>query len=319
MNITYLAPEGCPSVTPHGGVTPYQPTDPFSVILLGTGCPETTIGRGFPSTLVQYKGNYFLVDVGEGTNTRLAQGGISNGAIKNVLFTHHHADHDCGYPYFLIDSWMSGRRTLNLVGPPKTEELHNLTLKLFAEDITYRASRGTVPEAAMYQANIQEFEDKGTFQLDGVTISTAKLTHTSHNIGYRFEADGVVIVVSGDTSYDPALVELAKDADILVMDAGNMASTGFIGASAPDKKPQMGKPPVRRNMENCSVSPHPGPGEVARMANEAGVKSLVLTHFLPMAIDEEAALADLRQHGYQGTVVFGRDLMEYVPEKEELA
>lgn len=318
MEISYLVPEGCPTVTPHRGLPIYHPTDVFSVILLGTGCPETTLGRGFPSTLVQYRGNYFLVDVAEGTNTRLAQGGIHNGDIKNVFFTHHHADHDAGYPYFLIDSWMSGRAQLNLVGPPKTRELHELTLKLFAEDISYRASRSFASEEAMYQANIHEYEDKSSFTLDGVAISTAKLTHTAHDIGFRFEAEGMVIVVSGDTSYDPALVELAKDADILVMDVGFVPNHGFIGASAPGSLGG-GKPPGKRNMADCSVNPHPAPGELARMAMESGVKTLILTHFLPMEIDEEATIADLRQGGFTGEVVFGRDLMEYVVEKEDLA
>lgn len=313
MEYAYIVAEGCPTVTPRQAPPTYTPEGDFSVITIGTSCPETTLGRSFPSTLVHYKGEYFLVDVGEGTNTRLAQGGILGEKINHVFFTHHHADHDAGYAYFAIDSWMKGRKKMVMVGPPRTKAFHEMAVTYYDDDLIYRSKREGVSLDPMLKPEIYECEDKGTFDFAGVHITTAKLTHTDHNIGYRFEADGKVIVVSGDTSYDPALIELAKDADILVMDSGPLAVTQYIGASRPSPE---GVPPVppSKNPSACAVRPHPGKGDVAKMAIAANVKAIVITHYPPMGIDEEATRAQFRSQGYEGEVILSRDLVEYIPE-----
>lgn len=299
----------------------HQSQGDFSVILIGTGNPQTVIGRGFPSTLVRYKEHYFLVDVGDGTVMQLAQAGIPIGKIENVLFTHHHADHDAGYPYFYINSGMNNRQKLDVVGPPSTKEFYEFFAKFYEKDMIYRATHHGEGQLTRENEHVREIEDKATFELDGVTISTAKLTHTAHNIGYRFEVDGKVIVVSGDTTYDPALPELAKGADILVLDAGPLVGIEFIGASNPYLE---GTPPPPRTGPGFSkgkgpasdkplTPPHPNTAQVAQMAMEAGVKTLVLTHLVPMSVDADTAIAKLQELGYNGNIVIGHDLLEILP------
>ncbi len=299
-----LLPLGNLFVTPRELPKAYQHLSDFSVIIVGSGCPISAIGRSHPSALVQYQGKYFLVDIGEGTCRRLAEGGIDTGKIENVLFTHHHADHDAGYPYFMLESWKQGRRRLNLVGPPKTKLQHEKFTAFYAEDLQ------TIHPELDPNTTIQEYEDKSKFSLDGVEISSAKLTHIEHNLGLRFQVGDKSIVISGDTSYDPALVALAKDADILVMDSGPMPTLGFLGVgNPPPKKAKLGSnaPDVENAFEK---PPHPLEGEVSRIAIEAGVKTLVITHYFPVAVDEEATLAMMREEGFQGNLVFGRDLLE---------
>ena len=286
---------------------------PFTVITVGTGCPEPVIGRSGPCTLVQYKGKYFLVDVGDGTTKRLCEAGIPIAAIRNVLFTHHHADHNEGYIKWLINSWMVGRTELDLVGPPRTRELQEMILKFYGEDMKYRSILSKLPLDAVYNAKIREFEGSNTFKMDGVKVTTAELTHTMYNLGYRFDVDGKSIVVSGDTSFDEDLITLSKDADILVMDSGMIPNKGILGASRPLKpgqKPPKHMPP--KNDDKTSVRPHPGPGEVAKMAIAANVKKLVLTHFPPFDVDEAATIKGLKDAGFKGEVIIGKDLMEIV-------
>ncbi len=313
MKKSYILPQGDLAVTPHKGRSLYEHVAPFTAIVIGSGCPETVIGRSSPSSLIQYKGNYFLIDVGEGTLHRFAEGGLRCGDVSNIFFTHHHADHNAGYPYFLINSWMNGRDKLNLVGPPDTKKFHNMILDFYDRDIRYRATRRGVPLEAMIGADIKEIEDTAEFELDGVAIKTAKMLHTEHNIGYRFEADGISIVVSGDTCYTPALIELAKGADILIMDAGGLPNTGFVGSSVP--VPEGSEPilPPRKKEENFEAPPHPAQGELAKIAAETDVKTLVITHYMPFAINEELAEKAIRSQGFKGDVVFGRDLMEIAP------
>jgi ribonuclease Z len=301
--------------TAHKGPFLYQHKSEFCVITIGTGCPEPVIGRSGPCTLVQYKGNYFLVDVGDGATKRLCEIGIPPAAIKNVIFTHHHADHNEGYTKWLINSWMTGRKSLNLVGPPTTKDFHEMLLKFYTEDLQYRATLQGLPLDAMYNAKIQEFTGANNFELDGVKISTAELTHTMYNLGYRFEVDGKVIVVSGDTSYDVDLITLAKDADVLIMDSGMVPNKGFIGATTPmaeGAEKKSGPPPAPpKNEDKTSVMPHPGPGQVATMAIAANVKTLVLTHFPPIIVDAEATIKAIKDAGFKGEVIMGQDLMEY--------
>jgi len=94
----------------------YKHKGDFTVMTIGTGCPDTIVGRSGPSTLVQYKGNYFLVDIGAGTTFRIVESGISLGSIKNIFITHMHTDHTDGYIKFMIESWTQGRRDTNIFG-----------------------------------------------------------------------------------------------------------------------------------------------------------------------------------------------------------
>ncbi len=305
MKVNALRPEGDIFVTPKKGPALYEPNSDFSVITIGTGCPITVMGRSFPCTMIQYKGNYFLVDVGEGTLYRLAEAGIPCGKIKNVFFTNHHADHVAGYSYFAISSWMNGRDELDLVGPPGTRAIHEGFINYYEEDLNYRATLMNRARETTYQANIREIEDKDAFTIDGINITTAKMIHTAHNIAYRFEVDGKSIVVSGDTTFTPALVELARDADILVMDSGAMVVKAPLAGPMKPKEAD-----VSEDLSRCTVPPHPLKGEVARIGREAGVKTMVITHYGPVLVDEEATRAQLKEEGYEGQVIFGRDLME---------
>ncbi len=94
----------------------YEHKGDFTVMTVGTGCPDSIVGRSGPSTLVQYKGHYFLVDVGAGTTLRLVEAGIPLDSIKNILITHMHTDHTEGYIKFMVESWTLGRRAINIFG-----------------------------------------------------------------------------------------------------------------------------------------------------------------------------------------------------------
>ncbi|WP_420489165.1 MBL fold metallo-hydrolase [Neobacillus vireti] len=91
----------------------------FRVVTVGSGNPKTEVGRRAPSTLVQFKDKYFLVDSGENTTSTLLKIGLPAEKITNMLFTHQHVDHNGGFWNFFIDGWQgpTGRRSLNLVGP----------------------------------------------------------------------------------------------------------------------------------------------------------------------------------------------------------
>ena len=112
-----------------------------------------------------------------------------------------------------------------------------------------------------------------------------------YNMGYRFEAAGKSVVVSGDTSFDERLVDLARGADMLVMDGDERWGGRPEHKMAPVEALEPRYRPGREYGGDFTVRPHATLEEIAAMAAAAGVKHLVLTHFRAGAVDEEAVRA----------------------------
>lgn len=293
------------------GVAPewkYEHEKSFSVMTVGTGCPIPALGRSQPSTLVQYNGTYFLIDTGDGTVDNLCYAGIPVQSIKNVLFTHLHADHTGGYQQFLINSWMFGRKSLELVGPAGTKTYHDMYIDFFLEDFRYRMgiNKSRTPEGILENINTQELAGANTFELDGVTITTAEMTHTMYNLAYRFDVGGQSIVVSGDTDYDEDLIALATGVDVLVIDTTTFPTKGNIGLHNPLEE---GSPTPEVKVVDYEGS-HATIEEVAQMVSKAQPKKIVLTHFQQFIVDKDATAKIIKDAGYEGEIIFGTDLLE---------
>lgn len=113
-------------------------------------------------------------------------------------------------------------------------------------------------------------------------------------LGYRLEADGKVLAISGDTVECDALDRLAKEADLLVqccyLARSEITTPAFIRLAGATIA--------------CGDS-------VGRVATRAKAKSLVLTHFRPKPERVMAALADEVRCDYDGPVTLGVDLAEF--------
>jgi ribonuclease BN (tRNA processing enzyme) len=278
--------------------TRFQPAADFSVITVGTGSPQYDPQRSGPCDLIQYRGHYVLVDMGNGTQARLYQLGVRWPQIDAILFTHHHLDHDEEFIPVFIHTHLIGH-DVPVIGTPGTQKYVDFIEDFYAQDISYRLERMGRTMADFGKAPVREVLGGETFTLDGMKVTVAKVNHTIYPVGYRFDADGKSIVISGDTTYSDNLVKLAKGADVLVMDSG--------GA------------PVREGMENRPgggrgdpLHAHSSRQEVCEMAQQAGVKKLVLTHIGPGAVDEAATKQVIGQI-YKGQVLVGHDLLEVVP------
>jgi ribonuclease Z len=116
-----------------------------------------------------------------------------------------------------------------------------------------------------------------------------------HAFGFVFAHEGRRAVFSGDTRRCPALVEAARGADLLVHEC-------FIHREM--------KPSPSRTPEGMAAvaSYHTLSHEVGKVASAAGVRCLVLNHFVPVRFDKEALLAEVRRD-YAGPIVIGEDLM----------
>jgi ribonuclease BN (tRNA processing enzyme) len=311
---------------PKGGPPPmpksFDHKQPFSVITMGTNCPALSEKRASTCTVVQFNGKYYVLDTGNGAALNFGKGGYALSDIEAIMFTHLHLDHTSDYMEVLVNRWMTGAKELDLIGPPRTAEMHKVMTEFYADDLLYRMLRGRargVDESGMFKdVNAKDLTGANTFELDGMKVTTAELTHTMYNLGYRFDVNGQSIVVSGDTSFDEDLITLAKDADILVMDSGSlMPKMAMKDAETSEtdvfedgsKKPK----PRYKFSGNFDVQPHVDLTDIITIVTKANVKKLVLSHFPPFAIDEKQVVKWIREGGYKGEVIFGYDTLEINP------
>jgi ribonuclease BN (tRNA processing enzyme) len=118
----------------------------------------------------------------------------------------------------------------------------------------------------------------------------------------KFEFPGKTVVFSGDTAYFPPLAAFAKGADILVHEV-------MYGPALEDL--------VRRNPNAATLmahlkASHTLTDEVGRIATEAGVKTLVLSHLVPADAAGMTAQtwSDAVRPTFKGEIVVAHDLME---------
>jgi ribonuclease BN (tRNA processing enzyme) len=305
------APEGAPFSPP---AYPHE-TD-FSVITVGTGNPRPSLQRSGPCTMLQHRGRYYVVDMGNGAQNALLRGDKGMFRFRDIAafcFTHFHQDHTNDYFDIATNRWVAGGKELTLVGPPGVATLHEFLITFFRDDLSYRmllAIPWGASETGMFGGvTINEITGSQKFRLDDLEVTTAKLTHTMYNLGYRFEADGKAVVVSGDTSLDEHLVQLAAGADVLVSDC-----TGRWRDAPEQTMPALDAmakyQPSGEYGGDFRVAPHASMEEVGAMAARAGVKHLVMTHLPDLPMDEEAMRATVRAAGFGGRVTVASDGLE---------
>lgn len=110
------------------------------------------------------------------------------------------------------------------------------------------------------------------------------MKHIELSRGYRFQSDkGTSLAISGDTDYCEGMIELGKEADLMILEC-----------STPD---------------NMKLSGHLTPSECGKLAKKASCRKLCLTHFYPVC-----DLKDVREKcstEYNGELFLAEDLMEF--------
>lgn len=265
------------------------------VVLLGTGSAFTDRDRSGPAQLVLGGNSAVLVDCGEGVTRRLLSAGCEPADVSCVFLTHLHSDHTLGYGPFVLAGWTRGRGELRVWGPEGTVHFHRqLFGNIYAADIAYQLSLG-LSGHGLTDARFTEIGPDWRGEVGVLRARAAAGQHAFRNLAYRFEYEGHSLVISGDTTYTPEVVELARGADLLVHDATLAPSPLFEGERA-----QRLRARIAQN--------HAGPEEAGRVAREAGVRTLVLSHLLPGADPD-----DLRARAaseFDGRIVVGEDLLE---------
>jgi ribonuclease Z len=245
-----------------------------------------------------------LVDAGRGAAVQLRRVGVDVGGLHLVLLTHHHVDHLAELASLVRMSWFGSGEPLRVLGPPGTRELVDQLLEgpfasSFAADRAYdRWRRGSTGPAALVE--VDDIAAGSVLTFAGWTLHAAEVEHGQtmlgigdwwRCLGYRIDAGTTAVVVSGDCTYSPTLVELAREADLLVQ-ACSRAESELV--SERDRQSAQGF------IASAAVA--------GRIAAEARVRQLALTHLGPDAKVTEME-NDVRR-SFAGPVVLGTDLLQ---------
>ena len=301
-----------------------QDTKVLKATILGSGSPQYNPDRAGPGVLISYGDTEILVDIGNGIQARLNEHGTQIRDLEGLLFTHHHLDHNEEFIPVYIRSLL-GNNKITLAGPSPMKAMSASTLEQYKEDIEYRMRRsGRKLADVKKNVTLKELKGGERFEIGDIQVTTTKVNHTIYTTALRFDAGGQSVVISGDLTYSESLSKLAKDADYLLIDSGGTKKIGNTrrrqsNARANANNRREGRS-QNRNQERRGqrrdgrTRAHVTLAETAKMATDANVSTLVLTHFTAGTIDEAGTVADLREN-YNGRIIFGADLMDVTTAK----
>jgi len=277
------------------------------IILLGTkGGPRVgEAGRSNPSTLLLINGVPYLVDCGYGTSKQLLTAGIALNRLRYLFITHHHSDHNLELGPLTYNAWITGLPfRLDAYGPPGMTKMARDFFSYLEFDINTRmVDEGRQDPRKLITTH--EITRPGlVLANDDVKVSSCLVRHPpiANAYAYRFDAKDRSVVISGDTAYSPELAQFAKGADVLVHEVMYLPGVDALVKRLPNAK----------RLREHLMAAHTLPEDVGRVAAQAEVKTLVLSHFVPgddASITDEQWAEGVRKN-FKGRIIVGKDLME---------
>jgi ribonuclease Z len=302
----------------------------LDLIILGSGGSMPTEGRNLPAIAIRYLGWIFLFDCGEDVQRQFERAGLGMNKAMTIFITHMHADHILGLPGLLLRFSLLGRmRPLDIYGPRELIEY-------------VKVNQATINLGTVFETVVHAIEPGIVFQEGSITIHAFEVDHRGIAFGYEFlfqnptgefiperaeklgvpkgphwstlaKGDSITldngtmihpedvtnprprplkIVYSGDTRPCQALREKAQDADVLISEA--MYTT--------------------EHADLAQERGHSTAEDIAKIACEAGVRLLVLTHYSPRYDDGSAILDEGK--AYFSNTILARDLLTISLDKD---
>jgi ribonuclease BN (tRNA processing enzyme) len=157
-----------------------------------------------------------LIDCGATSLVSMNKLAINRNAIDTILFTHFHADHFSGLPFFILEAnYVAKRQTsLTLAGPPGLKSRYAAAMET--------AFPGTQAMEWSFPLSFREFEIGKRNELGRMRITPFGVLHDERAgpcLGLRIEAEGKVIAYSGDSQWTDSLIEVGRNADLFICEA----------------------------------------------------------------------------------------------------
>ena len=279
------------------------------LVLLGTAAgPVPGRSREMTSHVLLSNGTAYVLDCGMGVTNQYARTGIPFSALKSIFITHHHADHNIEYGPLLIVGWIQGLPLdVRAFGPPPLKQMTDDFMRSYKQTVDFWAEDFQMEP--LVSVKVQEVSGSGpVMHDDNVKVSSIVVEHppVKPALAYRFDFKDRSIVFSGDTAPSDAVAKMAKGADVLVHE------TMYVPAVEKYIKGQIaeGRPVKFEAFMAHMKADHTPSEDVGRIAQEAGVKTLVLSHLTPAidSITDDTWREPVAKY-FKGEIIVGKDLM----------
>jgi len=269
--------------------------------VLGSGGPIADDGRASAGYLVWVDGeSKVMIDTGGGTFLRFGEAGAKFTSLDFIGLSHFHTDHSADLPALLKSGYFSDRqRTLIVAGPDASAPFPGL--------VTYLDSMLAKPNGAYAYlsgyldgtgglANIEPVEvardNSAALTVFGEEDGAMQISalHVPHGIvpalAFRVRiGEASVVFASDQNGDDPAFLEFAKNATILVMHM-----------------------PVPEGVSGAGRKLHAPPSVIGNIAQQAGVGTLVLSHLMARSLKNLDNHVEIVEANYDGRVIVANDL-----------
>lgn len=281
----------------------------LDVCLLGTSGMMPLPGRWLTSLMTRLGGSSLLIDCGEGTQVAIKEKGWSVNPIDTICFTHFHGDHISGLPGLLLSMGNSDRKeAVTLIGPKGLEKVVN-SLRIIAPGLPFPVHfielTQKEEELEINGYHLKAFRVNHNVVCYGYTItvprggkffmekaqenqvpmklwSRLQKGETIEFEGKRYTPDmvigpprkGIKLTYCTDTRPVCSLVENARNSDLLICE-------GMYGE--------------REKQEKAEEKKHMTFLEAAKIAREAEVEEMWLTHYSPSLLHPEEYMKPVRK------------------------
>lgn len=253
------------------------------VTVLGCSLSIPNPGRACSSYLVENGQMALIMDMGTGSFANMRRH-LEYDKVDAIVITHMHADHFIDLipmRYALRYGPIRRSGLVDLFLPPDGERM----LRQLVDAFAYEGGGDFLDEVF----NVVTYDPDRSLKVGGATLTFAPTTHYIPAYAVRYEYQGMSFVYSGDTAPDPRVVEIADGGDLFLCEAS-----------------------LRTGETEVGIKGHSSARDAGKMAREAGVKALVLTHYTHVMpkreLIEQAALE------FDGEVVVAEDHRQWLLE-----
>lgn len=285
----------------------------FSVTILGAASAKPSATRHQSSQLVNHCGQYFLIDAGEGVQSRLVRVGVNPMRLTAVFISHLHGDHIFGlFPMISTLGLMGRKRPLHIYAPNPFGEILEYHLRYFDTQLPYEVvwhELHTTQHELLFENGVLEvwsvplrhrvptagflFKEKPAGlnvrkdAIERYDLGVAQITSAKRGEDVTLESGEVVpngdltytpwsprsYAYLSDTNYSGKAVSLVKGVDLLYHEATYAAD-------------------MRREAKDRG---HATTHDAARAAVESGAQRLLIGHFSSRYKDEQALVEECRE------------------------
>ena len=270
----------------------------MELFFLGTSAGVPTRTRNVTSILLDLqhptRSGLWMFDCGEGTQHQLLRTAAHPGKLDKIFITHLHGDHLFGLPGLLCSRSMAGNiQPLTIYGPPGIREFVETSLRI----------SGSWTD---YPLEIIEIKPGVVFKDDAYTVTAAALNHPVECYGFRIEErdkpgalDGAALIAAG-VPFGPLFQQLKRGESVTLEDGRTINGAAYISRPRPGKKLAIfgDTAPCENALalaqgvdllvheatlevameEKANSRGHSSTHQAARLARDAQVKKLIVTH-----------------------------------------